>query len=114
MDLKFRRNLPLLLLFVAILTFLVLGLGDKPIIAYSVASDGGQVDGTELTEDDISGDTLSLSESENAGIVASEGASLESLQSDSVLGAETNATQDQTIAVDSEGEEGSNLAPDEG
>lgn len=36
MDLKFRRNLPLLLLFVAIVTFLVLGLGNQPIVPYTL------------------------------------------------------------------------------
>jgi hypothetical protein len=34
MSLKFKRNLPILLLLVAFLTLLTFGLGDLPIIAY--------------------------------------------------------------------------------
>jgi hypothetical protein len=42
MNLKLRRNLPLVLLLLAILIFLALGLGDQPIIAYTAATDGSQ------------------------------------------------------------------------
>ena len=34
MSLKFKRNVPIILLLVAILTFLTFALGDLPIIAY--------------------------------------------------------------------------------
>lgn len=39
MDLKFRRNLPLLLAFVFIVAVLVLGFGDQPIVAYDAEDD---------------------------------------------------------------------------
>jgi hypothetical protein len=34
MNLKFRRNFPLLVLTITYLAFLVVGMGDQPIIAY--------------------------------------------------------------------------------
>ena len=37
-SLKMRRNLPLVLLLLAVLAFLMLGLGDQPIVAYSAAT----------------------------------------------------------------------------
>lgn len=40
MSLRFRRNLPLLLLLVTIIAVLVLGLGNQPIVAYTVGADG--------------------------------------------------------------------------
>ncbi len=39
MDLKTRRNLPLVILFVTIVAILVFGLGNQPIIAYTIDPD---------------------------------------------------------------------------
>ena len=59
MSLKLRRNLPLILLLLAFLTFLALGLGDQPIIAYTAAADPGQTQASELLDNDGStADTL--------------------------------------------------------
>jgi hypothetical protein len=44
MSLKLRRNLSLVLLLLAILTFLALGLGDQPIVAYTAARDSGEAE----------------------------------------------------------------------
>jgi hypothetical protein len=44
MSLKLRRNLPLVLLLLALLTLLALGLGDQPIIAYIAATDSQQAE----------------------------------------------------------------------
>ena len=60
MSLKLRRNLPLVLLLLVILTFLALGLGDQPIIAYTAAMESQQVE-TPVTIDS-DGRTTSLLE----------------------------------------------------
>jgi hypothetical protein len=112
MDLKFRRNLPLLLIFGAILTFLVLGLGDQPIIAYTIEKDEEQSNGMVVTEDDLMAALVSPSASENAGSIASEDDTAESLQSDPVSGTEADTAQDYEIAVDPEGANGSVYEPD--
>jgi hypothetical protein len=51
MSLKFKRNYPLILLLVAILTFLTLAMGDQRIVAYTAKAQGQQtelVGGTRL------------------------------------------------------------------
>ncbi len=56
MSLKLRRNLPLLLLLLAILTFLALGLGDQPIVAYSAATVSQQREASVALDSDVTSD----------------------------------------------------------
>ena len=56
MSLKLRRNLPLVVLLLVILTFLALGLGDQPIIAYTAATESQQVETPVILNSDISND----------------------------------------------------------
>jgi hypothetical protein len=46
MSITLRRNLPLVLLFLALLTFLIVALGDQPIIAYTAERDELQAEPT--------------------------------------------------------------------
>jgi len=61
MDLKTRRNLPLVILFVAIVAILVLGLGDQPIVAYILEESGttNQADNNEVGQSPVEVDPLS-------------------------------------------------------
>ena len=70
MNLKLRRNLPLVLLLLTILTFLALGLGDQPIIAYTAATDSQQAKTPVAIDSD--GRTADLRETlgANAGVPA--------------------------------------------
>ena len=70
MSLRLRRNLSLLLLLLTILTFLALGLGDQPIIAYTSATDSQQAEAP-VTEDN-DGNTAGLLETlgADAGVLA--------------------------------------------
>jgi hypothetical protein len=56
MSLKLRRNLPLLLLLLAILAFLVLGLGDQPIVAYTGSTDSRQAEAQETIDSEMTND----------------------------------------------------------
>lgn len=113
MDLKLRRNLPLLLLFVAVVVFLVLGLGDQPIIAYTFEKDGGQNDGTAFTESEQMDDLQSSPESLNAGIAIPEADTAGVLQSEPDSGLYDDPAQDPEISVDPEGINGSNTQQNE-
>ncbi len=44
MTLKFRRNLPVMLLLVCILSFLAIGIGDQRVVAYSLPTEILQVE----------------------------------------------------------------------
>jgi hypothetical protein len=52
MSLKLRRNLPLVLLLLTILTFLALGLGDQRIVAYTAATDSQQAEAAVTLDSD--------------------------------------------------------------
>ena len=56
MSLKLRRNLPLVVLLLVILTFLALGLGDQPIIAYTAATDSQQAEAPATPDSDVTND----------------------------------------------------------
>ena len=56
MSLKLRRNLPLVLLLLAILTFLALGLGDQPIVAYTAATDSQPAAASVTPDSDVTND----------------------------------------------------------
>jgi len=80
MSLKFRRNLPLVLLLLALLTFLALGLGDQPIVAYTAAADGQQTETSVTLDNDVTNDdggTTGLLETLEADPVAPEQAMIQ-------------------------------------
>ena len=56
MSLKLRRNLPLVVLLLAILTFLALGLGNQPIVAYTAATDSQQGEAPVTLDSDVTND----------------------------------------------------------
>jgi hypothetical protein len=68
MSLKSRRNLPLVLLLLAILALLVLGLGEQPIIAYTAARDSLETTALGMTAGDVTGDSGAT-----AGLLATPG-----------------------------------------
>lgn len=70
MDLKFRRNLPLLLLFVALVALLVLGLGNQPIVSYTLGLGDASASRSPQDVDLIAGvaELLGLSTTEEAQI----------------------------------------------
>ncbi len=60
MDLKFRRNLPLILLLSAILAFLALAMGDLPIVAYPVEKEVWQTEQEATMDSNMTGDVVQL------------------------------------------------------
>ena len=69
MSLKFRRNLPLVLVLLAFLIFLALGLGDQPIIAYTAATDSGQAEAAVTIDSDVGTDGLLETLGADAGAI---------------------------------------------
>lgn len=105
MDLKFRRNIPLLLVFVATLALLVLGLGNQPIIAYTVEKDAGQSRGLAAIEDGLMAGFFGLfgqSSTERAGTITQELDAADLSESGPGSDLEVEAALDQTVAVGSE------------
>lgn len=60
MSLKFKRNYPLILLLVAILTFLTLAMGDQRIVAYTAKAQGQQTEPVSGTRLDVTDDVAPL------------------------------------------------------
>jgi hypothetical protein len=80
MSLKLRRNLPLVVLLLAILAFLALVWGNQPIIAYTAATDSRQGEALETLDRDVMnepGGTASLLETLGADAGAPEQAMIQ-------------------------------------
>ena len=56
MSLKMRRNLPLVVLLLALLAFLAVAWGDLPIVAYTAAMDSQQAEASEMLDSDLTND----------------------------------------------------------
>lgn len=114
MDLKFRRNLPLLLLFISIVTILLLGLGNQPIIAYTIKADGASgsqsVTGLNSLEDIF--DQFSLSAAEEGDIITPASDAAESF--DNATSSDAFPNQDYRTPADSQDADVSSFQPDEG
>lgn len=95
MDLKFRRNLPLLLLFIAVVAFLVLGLGNQPIVAYTLETGDASVSQSPQDVDLIDGlaGLLGLSTTEDAQIASPGSDGAAPIERASVSSGETSLTK---------------------
>ena len=56
MSLKFKRHYPIILLLVAIPSFLAFAMGDQPIIAYTLKAESQQIEQAATTRFDIAND----------------------------------------------------------
>lgn len=111
MDLKFRRNLPLLLLFVVTVAILALGFGDQPIIAYTIAGDGDQSATKTLVEGELLDHVLGifgLPVANNVEMVAPDNDTAEPLENDSL------SAVDPELVVDTESGAPPGYQPDGG
>jgi hypothetical protein len=105
MDLKFRRNLPLLLLFAATVAVLVLGLGSQPIIAYTFEADGEGESPSATNVDLVDGTSalFDLTTTESADIIAPISDTTGSFETTSFVGTDSYPAEDQETAVNLEG-----------
>lgn len=116
MDLKFRRNLPLLLLFVTTVSVLVLGLGRQPIIAYTFEAENG-IESPTVTEGDLVDDVNELSvqtTTQDVDIIAPSSDTAVEFEKTSLGDTDTYPAQDLENTVDSGGVGLSTFQPDEG
>lgn len=109
MDLKFRRNLPLLMLFVGLVIVLMFGLGHQPIIAYTIENTQAG-ENSQVTEGALVVDAAAPTDSSSAvnGEVSAPA------EADMVLTPEATQVPDDTTAIDSSGVSSALLQTDQG